>query len=206
MSGFREVLMKEQKRRKPFVGIASAVIGLLFSMSVSAFPITYVLETLDASGTLDGSVFGVSDVTFTLNADTIDVDPAPGFGVDQAIVASSATVQLGAGPILDILSPIGLYSAANDFGLWRPSSLNLLDSSGFGPDLTMATPTTAVNYSYLQWALSPPITTSAGIIIFDNSSNVPGTYTALMGTAVPAPAPLVLICLGLFAIRLRRNS
>jgi hypothetical protein len=43
------------------------------TLSVTAAPITVIQTTLNASGTLDGNIFGTSNVTVTATGDTDDI-------------------------------------------------------------------------------------------------------------------------------------
>ena len=174
-------------------GLIAIIVPVIFSAAVHAVPISYILETVDASGTLDGQIFGAARVTFTLYADTDDVGAT--CCADSAVVASSATVQLDNGPVLDILTSVGLYQFGGGFGMWHPENSNLLDERTLVIDLTVATPTTGVLYKYLQWSFAPQIDTSGGILDFDDRENVQGTYTAIT-SSVPLPGVISLMLVG----------
>lgn len=168
--------------------LIAGLFATVLATAAHAVPITYILETEAASGTLDGAAFSASTVTFTLYADTDDV--APNTFADTAVLASAVTVQFDGGTAISITAPdIGLYSFSGGFGMWRFDSSNLLDVRDVpGPDLAVATATTAVTYEFLQWGASTPILTDDGVLFFDNQEDVAGTYAAVTAAQVPLPA------------------
>ena len=57
--------------------------------------------------------------------------------------------------------------------------------------------------SLLQW-LSGPVTTSGGVLAFDNAQTR-GTFQAIVGRQVPEPGTLVLAAVGVLALGLARR-
>lgn len=186
---------------------ATLAFASLVALPASAVPITYKFDTAGATGTLDGSAFTTSGVTFTLNADTDDVAPTP--AGDLAVTASSATVTFD-GMTLDILSSIGLYSFSGGFGMWRPDDSNLLENSGgAGVDLSLATSTTSLTYDYTQWSgfSLADVNTSAGVLVFEDQPGVSGSFGAALVPVASVPLPaagwMLLAALGALVGRSR---
>ncbi|WP_299956749.1 hypothetical protein [uncultured Roseobacter sp.] len=181
---------------------ATLALASVVAIPASAVPITYTLGTDGASGMLGGNPFITSDLTFVLNADTDDIAPT-GFG-DLAVKASSATVIFN-GSTFDILSPIGLYAGSGGFGMWRPDDGNLLEFEGSeGIDLSLATSATALTYKYTQWSGRglDDVDTSAGVLVFDDQSDVSGSFGAVLApvTLVPLPAASWMLIAALGAL------
>ena len=185
---------------------AAAFAVALSAVAAEAAPVEYTITTGDASGTLDGQIFGAANVVFKLYGDTADVVTPSGF---QQILMLLVTVQIDSNPLLTVVSPdLGLFSNTLGFGMWRYEDADLLTTGPTGIDLTLASPAVPISWDYLQWGFAPTIMTDGGVLDFDNANGISGTYSAIVEESeVPLPAAGWLLIAGLGGVAaLRRRA
>ncbi len=190
--------------------IGAAIFSMFCAASANAVPINFTYTTLDASGTLDGDLFGTSDVKITATGDT---DNRIAFGSGWFIDHDTAQIDIQGLGVYTFTSPTRTFvnNSGQVVGFSRAgiSGSDLLNSTA-NPiyaawDMTTSIGPDGNSMRYIQWT-SSPVTTDAGTLVFNNST-VRGTFQAVVDDgppAVPLPAAgwLLLVGLGgLFAAR-----
>lgn len=197
--------------------LSGAICAIVFyfvgSLAALAVPISFTYTTLDASGTIDGVIFGTSDVTITATGDTDNRQPISGGG-GWFIDHDTAQVEiLGVGTYTFTTPTRTFVNSSGRVGFSR-GGINGADllNSGLNPIYAAYDLLTSIGpdnniLTYLQWTNSP-VQTDAGTLVFNNSE-VPGTFQAVVRDAPPVPLPaaglLLLAGLGGLIVARRRR-
>jgi hypothetical protein len=167
----------------------SLLVLLFWTLVAVAQPITYI-STGTGSGTIGGTPFADRAFVFTAHADTDDVESfPPDFwaidhlnthiaidGVGEYTITSPLRTFLNLGVMVTGLGRAGgsdLYNLAGDFTGW-----DLVSNWG---------PINATGW-LLQWDVGN-INTDGGVLVFNNQSEIPATFQAILGQG-PAPTPI----------------
>ena len=166
----------------------STIVLLFWTLGAVAAPVTFIY-TGTGTGTIGGTPFTNAAFTITGQADTDDLASCGGScqdinhlstsialsGVGTYIISSPLRTFLNNSPGLSRQDPPGgdLYSLyQGDF-----TGLDLV--SDWGPENTTG--------GLLQWSLNP-VNTSGGVLVFQDQSQIPGTFQVILGQA-PAAIP-----------------
>ena len=196
-----------------------ALLTILFSvmsaLAVSAANISFLHQTLDARGTIDGNVFGTSEVFIRATGDTANIQTIGDVSfIDHASaeieIVGIGTFQLATGTRTFVNRGLDLVGFSRA-GAGGSDLLNGPNNAAFGTwDMTTSIGPIAGVLNYLQWAAPSVVATTGEVIVFDNLS-VEGAFTARVDDmpAVPLPAAgwmLIAGLGGLGALRKFRKS
>ena len=183
--------------------IIASILALSLAGIAAATPIKFTY-TGTGSGALAGSAFSDAAFTITSFGDTDDRQSfSGGFSLDHI----SATIDIsGVGTFAFITATrTFVNNSIGVLGFSRAGvSLNDLyngPSGGIDWDMLSDLGPVSGTFSLLQWALSPVIDTSGGVLAFTDSSG-PGTFTATLTRDVPEPTTLWLMLAGMCGIAL----
>ncbi|WP_425039538.1 VPLPA-CTERM sorting domain-containing protein [Primorskyibacter sp. S187A] len=188
--------------------LAALALTFVTAVGAQAAQITFIHTTLDASGTINGEVFGTSDVTITATGDTNNIQS---FGSGFFINHASASIEILGVGTFDFLSPTRTFvNNANEVvGFSREGAngndlLNGPEDSIFSSwDMTTSIGPVTGDLEYLQWTNSP-VETDAGTLVFNNAT-VFGSFEAIVAP-VPLPAAGWLMIAGIGGLAaMRRN-
>lgn len=195
---------------RAFVLLAAA------AMCASASPMT-IYYTASGSGTLDGVAFGPVEFNILATASTTDVITGAGFarvphltafieiplgpGIFEFTVPTSTIILNGSSEAIFAYNPPGthLIGGYNDPAL----SAYKLDANLFVDDPSVA---------LFQWAISDPVMTDGGRLIFEDITDVAGTFSVSIGgdggggNLVPEPTTWMLLGGPLALLIWRRRS
>lgn len=192
---------------KQFIAVC---VALIFATAASAVQITFTHQTLDASGTIDGQVFGTSQVTITAVGDTDNIESfGSGFFIDHAM----AQIDIEGVGTFNFLSATRTFVNNNSQivgfsrgGINGADLLNGPSDAAFGAWDMLSDIFAGGTLSYLQWGNSP-VETDGGTLFF-NSGSVSGRFSAVLGEApiVPLPAAGWMLIAGLGGLGLMRRK
>ena len=193
-----------------FKTLAAAFVGIIFSTAAFAVPITFIHETLDASGTLDGNIFGTSQVTITATGDTDNIESfGSGFFIDHA----SAQIEIQGLGTFNFLTTTRTFvnNNVNIVGFSRSGAsgtdlLNGPTDAAFGVWDMLSSIAAGGDLQYLQWG-APAVETDGGTLVF-NSTTVQGRFRAIVDQApvVPLPAAGWMLIAGLGGLAAMRRK
>jgi hypothetical protein len=156
-------------------------------MAAVAAPITYIY-TGTGSGTIGGTPFTNAPFTVTGQSDTDYL--AGSVGIFQEINHLSTSIVISGVGIYDISSPLRTFLSGGAPGLSRqnPPGGDLYNLQGnFSWDLGSSWGPVNSTGSLTQWT-SPAVNTNGGVLVFQDGSQIPGTFQAILGqspTSIP---------------------
>lgn len=185
------------------LAFATLLFAALNALAVSAGNISFLYETLDADGTIDGDIFGTPEVRIRAEGDTANIQSyADGIFIDHDFAEIEI---LGVGTFELATGTRTFLNTTGDFvGFSRAGSsgLDLLNGST-DPQYVTWDMTTSIgpipgSFNFLQWASSPVLATTGESLFFNNRS-VNGKFTAIVDDtpAVPLPAAGWMLIAGL---------
>ncbi len=188
-------------------GLAVSIL-LVAASAALANPITCTF-TGRGSGTLGGMPFANEAFTIKTVADT-----SQRHGEDSvwSINSQSAEITIGALGTYDILSSTRVFCSneisAVGFARLGPDLFDLFSVPGMATwnMLSSVGPVSTTQATLLQWSRFDPVTTSGGVLIFNDQDGINSTFTA---TVVPEPSALISLLCALSAaagtLKLRRS-
>lgn len=195
--------MKIQRSARILKCVPLAVALLVLTVAEAPADILRFTHTGTGSGTLDGGAFLASDFVITALADTDDRQSfAGGWWIDHL----SASISIDGLGNFDLLSPTrhfvnnGVAIVGFSRGGRNADLFNGPTDPEFGAwDMLGPIGPIAGTGSLLQWAGTPQINTTGGILIFDDG---PSDTTF---TVVPEPGTLAIFAVGGMGLMARRR-
>jgi len=184
-----------------------AIAFSLLALVMAEAPAGILMFTHDGngSGTLAGSSFTASDFVITAVGDT---DDRQSFGNGWWIDHISASISIDGLGDFDLLtgtrtfvnnarSTVGFSRAGNSADLFNGPTNAVFDTW----DMLGPIGPISGSGSLMQWANTPLINTTGGILFFNTDPDVSATFTA-----IPEPATICLVGLGGLLLRRRKNA
>lgn len=210
---------------------AGVALGVAIAGGVDAAPITYTLTSSAVSGSINGTAFAAGQtVTVTLLCDTSNLNyygpppPSSPFGHYNVASAGSATVQVGAGPVYTFSSAITIWATApsgvgQGFRVAEGNANLSNDGFSFNPGAGYPGSLTALTTNYASgtqagFSASPNFQPSAWSLVggttfyidaISASSPVAGSFSSVVGSAVPGAGFAAIGGLGVAGLARRRR-
>lgn len=188
--------------RKNVFGLFVLAFALALTATAAAAPITFIYTgSGDYSAELDGAPFSDADFTITATGDTDDRQAfANGFFIEHLTASISIA---GVGTFDFVTQTHTFVNNTNGVGGLSSAGGDLYtgqDPVFFAWDmLSSIGPVGGASWGFLQWALSPVIT-SGGQLVFSDGPIDNATFQAIVGAQVPEPASIALVALALLVL------
>jgi hypothetical protein len=189
--------------RKNLFDLFVLAFSLALTATAAAAPITFIYTgSGDYSAQLDGVPFSDADFTITATGDTDDRQSfANGFFIEHL----TSSISIAGVGTFDFITATRTFvnNTGGGGGFSRSSGPDLYtgqDPVFFAWDmLSSIGPVGGASWGFLQWALSPVITTG-GELVFSDGLIDNATFQAIVGTQVPEPASIALVALALLVL------
>ena len=215
----------------PLAVAAGVALGVAIAGVAAAAPITYTLTSSAVAGSINGAAFAAGQtVTIILLCDTSNLNfygpppPSSPFGHYNVAAAGSATVQVGGGPVYTFANAITIWATApsglgQGFRLAEGNPNLSTDGFSFDPGAGYPGSLTALTTDYATgvqngFSASPQFQSNAWSLVggttfyldtISASSPVSGSFSSVVGSAVPGAGFAAIGGLGVAGLARRRR-